>query len=159
MPTKTNETKSCSGFALWVIAAALLLMVIAYVFTMTMGESGPIETAASMSVEEQQLDTSTVQAVFLNTDQVYFGTVTEMDADTIVLEDVYYLQVEEVLQPAEEEGAEQQVEAEFSIMKLGTNELHKPQDKMVINKDQVLFWENLEKDSEVVKAINEYSGQ
>ena len=39
------------------------------------------------------------------------------------------------------------------LVKLGSLESHKPQDKMVINKGQVMFWENLRLDSPVVKTI------
>jgi hypothetical protein len=41
---------------------------------------------------------------------------------------------------------------QFQLIKLG-NELHGPTDKMYINRSQVLFYEQLRKDSQVVVNI------
>lgn len=93
------------------------------------------------------------QAVFLTNGQVYFGKLTSMDAKNVVIEDIYYLQVEGQIQP------ERGQQPKLSLVKLG-NELHGPFDKMVINRDQVLFWENLKDDGRVVSAIKQHkSGQ
>ena len=42
----------------------------------------------------------------------------------------------------------------MSLIKLG-EELHEPEDLMIINKDNILFIENLKADSKIVKAIVE----
>ena len=75
--------------------------------------------------------------------------------------DVYYLQVQQSVQPsttnpANTGDADQQ--PQVSLTKLG-NELHGPTDKMHISKDQILFWENLKDESTVVKAIKEYKAK
>ena len=44
----------------------------------------------------------------------------------------------------------------YTLRKLGTTELHSPEDEMIINRDQVTFWENLKDSSQVVTKINEY---
>lgn len=85
------------------------------------------------------IDQSTYQAVFLANDQIYFGYLKSINPDYLILSDVYYIKVNEG-------GAGQ-------IVKLGTIEPHGPKDKMIINKDQVLFWENMRLDSQVVKTI------
>lgn len=89
------------------------------------------------------------QAVFLANGQVYFGNMANPGADYVTLSNIYYLQVQQSVQPAEE-GKQPQV----SLTKLG-QELHGPEDEMHISRDQVLFWENLKNDSTVVKAIKE----
>ncbi|HET8669104.1 MAG TPA: hypothetical protein VFM05_00340, partial [Candidatus Saccharimonadales bacterium] len=43
----------------------------------------------------------------------------------------------------------------FSLVKLGC-ELHGPLDQMVINREQVTFWENLGTEGKVTKAIEEW---
>jgi hypothetical protein len=98
------------------------------------------------------IDTSKYQAVFLNSadGQVYFGKLTILDKDYYQLTDIYYVRVEQV-QPDTNEQAQQNI----SLAKLGS-EIHGPQDTMFINKDHVLFWENLKDDGQVVKAIVEY---
>jgi len=104
-------------------------------------------------------------AVFLSNGQVYFGQLTDKDVKNkyVVLTDVYYLQLkqqqaQQQVQPAE--GGEQQAQTaedktpEFTLVKLG-QELHGPEDKMTINSEQVLFYETLKSDSNVMKAIKD----
>ena len=95
--------------------------------------------------------TAGYQAVFLTNGQVYFGKIASMTAQEVTIEDIYYLQVEGQIQP-EQQGTQQ---PKLSLVKLG-NELHGPQDKMIINRDQVLFWENLKDDGKVVTAIKDH---
>lgn len=90
------------------------------------------------------------QAVFLNGGQVYFGKIGEYTGKYITLSDIYYLRVNQQVQPGS-----QQTTNDVSLAKLG-NELHGPEDEMVINRSEVQFWENLKDDGQVVKAITEY---
>jgi len=95
------------------------------------------------------------QAVFLSNNQVYFGKVEELDKNHVRLTNIYYLILRRPLQeqtPAEGEATEP-ARPEYTLVKLG-NELHGPKDEMIINRDQVLFVEDLKADSRVVTAIN-----
>src|SRR3989338_8539942 len=85
------------------------------------------------------IDPSIYQAIFLTNDQIYFGRLKNISSDYLILSDVYYAKVDE-------SGAGQ-------LVKLGAGEPHGPKDEMIINQDQVLFWENLRSDSAVVKTI------
>ncbi len=85
------------------------------------------------------IDSNAYQAIFLTNNQVYFGRLKNISSDYLILSDVYYAKVNE-------NGAGQ-------LIKLGAIEPHGPRDKMVINQDQVLFWENMRLDSQVVKTI------
>ncbi len=96
---------------------------------------------------------SSYQAVFLTNGQVYFGKVTRKDSSYVVLGDVFYLQANKQLQPQTDEA--KAASSQLSLVKLGS-ELHGPSDVMHINRDQILFFEDLKKDSRVVKAIDEY---
>ncbi len=98
------------------------------------------------------------QALFLTNGQVYFGKLKSADSKTIELKDIYYLQVQQAVQPKPEpknSDAEAEQQGETSLVKLGS-ELHGPQDQMYIDRGQVLFWENLKEDGKVVAAIREY---
>lgn len=95
------------------------------------------------------------QAVFLNNGQVYFGHITGTNGDTLILEDIYYLQVDQQLQPEEEGAAE---DPQVSLAKLG-DEMHGPEDQMFINRDQITFWENLREDGQVSQAISQFEQQ
>lgn len=92
------------------------------------------------------------QAVFLSNGQVYFGKA-QAAGDSVVVKDIYYLQVsQQQIQPAPE-GQTQQPQVQ--LVKLG-NEIHGPKDEMKINKDHVLFIEDLKEDGKVVKAIRNF---
>ncbi|MBU1164932.1 hypothetical protein KKA15_05235 [Patescibacteria group bacterium] len=96
------------------------------------------------------------QAVFLTNDQVYFGKVTVSNNSYVTLEHVYYLKsVNWPLQRSIITGAEIAPEQSLKLIKLST-ENFSPQDKMVINKDHILFIENLNGDSNIVLAIDRY---
>lgn len=125
--------------------AAIGIAVIVLVGLIFLGASLlPRTTAGGMSeVKKDQY-----QAVFLNNNQVYFGKITAINDKSIVLTDIYYLQVQQGVQPEEKTQENQQL----SLAKLG-GELHGPEDVMYINTEQVLFWENLKDDGKVVQAI------
>lgn len=98
------------------------------------------------------------QAVFLTNGQVYFGKLADSGGRYITLNNIYYLQVTPVLQTGTEgqPGAgQQQNQQQLSLVKLG-NELHGPVDEMHINRDQILFVEDLKEDGRVVQAIKDY---
>ncbi|MFH0987981.1 MAG: hypothetical protein V1763_01250 [Parcubacteria group bacterium] len=94
----------------------------------------------------------TYQAVFLANGQVYFGRATHLNGDYVKLTDIYYLQVQSALQPATTTDKNKE---QLMLMKLG-NELHGPLDKMLINREQISFIEDLRSDSRVVAAIAQY---
>lgn len=102
------------------------------------------------------------QAVFLSNGQVYFGKLKGENSNYPTLEDVYYLQVQKVpIQPAQAanntEGVQpaQKTQDQMILVKFGT-ELHRPMDKMFINKDHILMYEDLSEASSVVQAIQGY---
>jgi hypothetical protein len=94
------------------------------------------------------------QAVFLTNGQVYFGKLSRVDDRYVKLNNIYYLQTQQTVQPGTNQQQQQQ-QPQLSLAKLGS-ELHGPEDAMYVNKDQVLFWENLKDDGKVVKAIKDY---
>jgi hypothetical protein len=91
---------------------------------------------------------SSYQAVFLANNQVYFGKLTNTLFRYPVLKDVYYLRVAQDLQPQNPNTPSSQIQ----LVKLGS-EIHGPTAEMKINRDQILFIENLKNDSQIVKAI------
>ena len=91
---------------------------------------------------------SEYQAVFLSNNQVYFGKVNNSTGEYATLTDIFYLQVSQPLQPS-------QPNSQVNLVKLG-DELHGPADIMEINRDHILFIEDLKPESQVVKAIEQY---
>jgi len=106
--------------------------------------------------EASYVNTEQNQAVFLTNGQVYFGKVTAVSNDYVNLTDIYYLNSQQ--QDGNASAQNQNQQTNFSLVKLGC-ELHGPADQMIINRDQVSFWENLKDDGKVSKAIEQFKSQ
>jgi hypothetical protein len=100
-------------------------------------------------------ETKGYQAVFLANGQVYFGKVSNKDEGYLKMTNIFYLQLK---QPLQNQNLDNLNQADLALIKLG-NELHGPTDKMEINRNQVLFIEDLRPDSKVVQAIEKYSAK
>lgn len=103
--------------------------------------------------EARLVEKDKYQAVFLDNGQVYFGRINSMNNSHIDLVSIYYLNVDDSIQPTDGTEANQNV----TLKKLGC-ELHGPTDRMVINREHVVFWENLRSDAKVTEAITEWVG-
>lgn len=148
-----NSSNSKKGMKEWVViktaTAALLVsitvLVLSIIWFVVLGRPAG---------EARQVDTRKMQAVFLNGGQVYFGNIQDLTGSYIRLNNIYYLRVNQQVQPDQEEKATTDA-SDISLVKLGC-ELHGPEDEMLINRDQVIFWENLKSDGQVAKAVAEY---
>jgi hypothetical protein len=108
------------------------------------------------STTSSAIDGSKYQAVFFTNGQVYFGKLSPLNDDYMRLESVYYLQNKE--QAADEtspQSASSQDASDVELIKLG-NEIHGPEDEMLVAKDQILFFENLKPAGTVSKTITEF---
>ncbi|HEX5743989.1 MAG TPA: hypothetical protein VFX84_00880 [Candidatus Saccharimonadales bacterium] len=126
------------------IAAAVAILIAAVVAVIVTG--GP-------KSEGKYVDTNKLQAVFLNTGQVYFGHVASLNDDYLILTDIYYLQAAN-----NNAASDSNTGNNITLVKLGC-ELHEPYDQMVINSEQVTFWENLQDGGQVAKAVKTFQQQ
>jgi hypothetical protein len=132
------------------VGSALLLAAVA----LYLGFSGTPTTS-----ESKQVDTTKYQAVFLNGGATsgsvayttYFGHITKLNGSYLVLKDVYYLTTANSTDTSQA--------ANPQLTKLGCQQLHSPYDEMVVNRNQVAFWENLQDSGKVVTAINQFKKQ
>lgn len=109
----------------------------------------------SPSNEGDKVNKDRMQAVFLNGGQVYFGRIGDLNDRYMTISDIYYLRVNQQVQPNQQGN---QTSNDISLVKLGC-ELHGPEDSMVVNREMVIFWENLKNDGQVAKAVDEYKKQ
>lgn len=118
-----------------------------------------VTKALNAATADSAVKTKQYQAVFLTNGQVYFGKVSNVDGSYVKITDIYYLQVQQTVQP-KDASASAANNQQVSLAKLG-GELHGPEDFMYVSRQQVLFWENLKGDGKVAKAIADYkaSGQ
>lgn len=157
-------------FTIIVVMIAVLVLGVILVYGVIFGKTKP---------KTITLDESKYYAVFLTNGQVYFGHLKNYGTENPELNDIYYLQLAQSPQPTEGEKKEgeqaqtteqqpqvegqpikqqnQQAEEQkgLTLIKLG-QELHGPEDSMIINKEQILFIEQLKADGQVVKAIERY---
>jgi len=101
------------------------------------------------------IDKSKYQAVFFTNGQVYFGKLSTLNDEYLKLTDIYYLQTQT---EGETEANPQQTstdQSDVQLIKLG-EEIHGPEDEMVLSKDQLLFYENLKVDGKVAQSIEAY---
>ena len=155
-PSPKSGSKSESGSWLKGFITLIIVIIIIgggiYLAADFIGISSPFTGNA---VKELEADW---QAVFLTNGQVYFGKIGSIDNQTVVLTNIYYLQVvDQPLQRSQESGetAPTQPEQRLTLIKLG-NEIHGPRDEIVINRDHVIIIEDLKDDSRVVQSINDY---
>lgn len=94
------------------------------------------------------------QAVFLSNGQVYFGKLNKLNGSYFKLKDVFYLQTTTKDSSDTVQNASNQADG-VHLVKLG-NEIHGPEDEMIIDKTQILFIENIKKDGKVTSAITQY---
>ena len=108
--------------------------------------------------EFSRVDKSKYQAVFLNGGatsgsvvySTYFGHIVKMNDKYVVLDNVYYLTTDQT---------SQNNQSNPQLTKLGCQQLHSPYDEMVVNRNQVAFWENLKDNGKVAQAIKQYIQQ
>ena len=125
-----------------VIGAALLLVAV----------SLWLATGNFTNSQTKQINAKEYQAIFLTNGQVYFGKIGTLNSKFISLTHVFYIEN----QNSSSTSTTTTTSTNYTLRKLGVSELHAPEDKMVINSEQVSFWENLKDSSQVVTKIKEY---
>ena len=151
-----SAKKQLGGLGSWgamrFVQVALLfsvtILLVASVWFLALGDKN--------TAESKYVDSSKLQAVFLNGGQVYFGDINNLNGKYLSMSNIYYLRVNQQVQPNQSTTATGS--NDVSLVKLGC-ELHGPTDNMVINREQVIFWENLKDDGQVAKAVKEYQTQ
>ena len=145
--SRKSKGKGMFGGSGTIVAGILVAVVLVAAVVMAMGGLG------AGSKEQSYVDSDKLQAVFLNTGQVYFGNVKALNGKYVELTNIYYLQTSQT-------GADAKADtgSNVSLVKLGC-ELHQPDDKMLINRDQVTFWENLHESGQVAKAVATFEKQ
>lgn len=147
---KTTKSSSDDGKGFKVIQSILMLVAVVVLIgllaILTFGSS-----QSNAKSESKYIDSNRLQAVFLNTGQVYFGNIKTLNSSYLVLDNIFYLQTANSGSNSSTSSSASSV----SLVKLGC-ELHAPLDQMVINRSQVTFWENLSPTGQVAKAVNTF---
>jgi hypothetical protein len=119
-----------------ILFASTLVLVVAAIVSISLR---PSETA--------QVLKDNYQVVTLVDKQAYFGKIAKITDSYIVLNDVYYIQETSDQKDTSKNGS--------TLIKRGC-EIHRPTNGMVIYREQVNFWENIQSDGKVAKAIKQF---
>lgn len=129
------------------IAAAVIILIIGGLLVWSKGKG-----------EATGIDSSKYQAVFFTNGQVYFGKLTSLNGNYMKMTDIFYLQTQGQAEADDKENPQEtsiDQNSSVQLIKLG-NEVHGPEDEMIISRDQVLFYENLKNDGKVAQTIAQY---
>ena len=138
MDQTSQSTGSRTKKILWlIIAIGIVVVILAVVF-------GQRASRRKADIYE---------AVFLDNNQVYFGKLSELRGDFIKLTDIYYLRAGTV-----QKGEAGELPSQVDLIKLGS-ELHGPRDEMIINREHVIFYEEIGDQSEIRKLIRKDKGE
>ena len=91
------------------------------------------------------------QAVFLTNGQAYFGNITEITNEYILLKDPYSIKVQQ--KQTDEEGQAKQSEIKLLSIE---DEFYKPEGYMLIKKSEILLIEELKDSSQIIDIIENY---
>jgi cytoskeletal protein RodZ len=149
---KKRELTMWARIALLVIVVVVVIVVVWWLVAMHRNTTSNSEANA--------VNTSEYQAVFLTNGQVYFGKLKVVNPVYLKLTDIYYLQVQSSTSGTTSasqlsDTSSSSKGSSVQLVKLG-NELQGPEDMMAINREQVLFWENLKPSGKVTQAIDSY---
>lgn len=107
------------------------------------------------------------QAVYMTDGKVYYGHVGRLKEDFVELNDVYYIKVRTTYQEQKknsapnEEKSKSEKDSELVPTVLRTLakpsvELPGPEDRMIINRDHIFYWQTLRPDSQIVQTIERF---
>lgn len=141
-PPTVSKAKDVKQYIPYIIIGILLLTLL---FMLFRGQGSAISGLENVKKDQYQ-------AVFLANGQVYFGKIKDMSDKQVSMTNIYYLQEQGQAQTEQPEQKDKNNTNQMSLTKLG-KEVHGPEDNLYIERSQVLFWENLTPDSQVVKSI------
>lgn len=100
-------------------------------------------------------------AVYLTNNQVYFGHISSIRRDEIVLENVHFAEAYQEQVPVATSAKFALTTAPkqtFRISQRGNEKMLSSDHKLFINRTSVLYWEKFSPDAEVVKLLEEVRG-
>ena len=135
METKEKNGNRKNGVALLVVGIVILVVIVAFLV---------------VTIFVSPAKTNDWYAVFLTNGRTYFGNIVKQNSQTVSLKNIYYLQVQQLDPQVEGE----QPQTQLSLMSVA-DELHSPENEMHINREHILYFQKLRKDSQVVVSIEQ----
>ncbi len=150
--SSNKDEKSIVQRFLWPVVAVVAVIIIVAVVAWAIIAKGSDGTASAINTKEYQ-------ALFLTNGQVYFGKLQAFNGGYFKLTDVFYLESSTDTSTSTSKNPQQASTSQsgnLQLIKLGSAQVHDPEDQMVVDKTQVLFFENLKSDGKVTQSIQQY---
>ncbi|MBU4369837.1 hypothetical protein KKG58_03705 [Patescibacteria group bacterium] len=135
--SKGRTANGKKGLVLLVVGIIVLVAIIAFLV---------------MTIFVSPVKGSAWYGIFLTNGRTYFGHIVKQNSQTVVLRDVYYLQVQQI--PPTEEGVEPQ--PQITLINV-SDDLHSPESEMQISRAHILYVQKLKESSQVVTTIKQLS--
>lgn len=142
-----TQTQKKPKSKVWIVLTLATIVILAIAFGIVFREKLNL---TKYFVKKTEISTAFRQAVYLTDNKVYFGFISKTDQQFVKLADVYYISINDLNMT--NNAAET---PKISLTKLGS-EMHSPDTTMLINRDQIIFFENLPANSKVNEAINKF---
>jgi hypothetical protein len=152
-PVGQAKSKKASDKTQLLRAAAVALLFCATI--LVLATIGYLAFAKDGTDQTKYVDKTKYQAVFLTNGQVYFGHVSNINKDFVRLNNIYYL----TQNTTTDKNGNTTADGNYTLVKLGCQQIHDPTDEMIISQNQVSFWENLEDKGKVVTSIKDFIKQ
>lgn len=136
--------KKRSKALIWVIATVILVAALAVAGWLLVSNNRSGATG---------IDSSRYQAVFLTNGQIYFGKLKDFNDMSFQLTDMYYPQAQ-AAGASEDEVVDATQQSNIQLYRV-TDGVHGPEDQMIIMKNQILYYENLQENSKVTQLIKQ----
>ncbi len=154
-PAPAGPAKSKKGADTTKLLRAGVIGLLFCVTILAVATIGYMAFAKDDSAQSGFVDDSKYQAVFLTNGQVYFGNVTDINNNFVRLNNIYYL----TQNTTTATNGSATADGNYTLVKLGCQQIHNPTDEMLISQNQVSFWENLEDKGKVVTSIKAFQKQ
>ena len=142
-----KKTKNVNNYGKAVLVFAILIFVSILIFTsISLWQNGTVRNTIQLLKYR-----GSYQAVFLTSGQAYFGNITEITDEYIIMKKPFSIKVQ---QKQTDEDA-QVSQSEIKLLSI-EDEFYQPEGYMLIEKNAILFIEELKDSSQIIEIIENY---
>lgn len=132
------------GRAIFTFAVLIFVLVLILV-GLTLWQDGTVRNAMQLINYQDSY-----QAVFLTSGQAYFGKITEITNEYVKMEDAFSIKVQQA-----QTGESATGQSEIKLLSI-EDEFYQPQGYMLIEKNAILFIEELKDSSSIIEVMENY---
>ncbi|MBM3703387.1 MAG: hypothetical protein FJW63_10485 [Actinobacteria bacterium] len=142
-----KHVKNINGYGKAILVFTILIFVSVLIFvSISLWQDGTARNTIQLLKYR-----GSYQAVFLTNGQAYFGNITEITNEYILLKEPYSIKVQQ--KQTDEEGQTKQSEIKLLSIE---DEFYKPEGYMLIEKSAINFIEELKDSSQIIDIIENY---